>query len=115
MTETPTPTPHAEEAPVSDPHDLGRLTPEEHQRLLQIRQESQQLLAKVGEHEFLKGRLIARVEELDASGQEIINAVSARLGLKEGQTWVGLQDGRIRLVDQSQNGQNRGGGQLLPG
>jgi hypothetical protein len=106
MTET-APAPAAE---VADLQDLGRLTPEEHQMLMRIRGESQQLLAKVGEHELLKSRILNRVEELDAQGQQIINAVSQRLGLQEGQSWVGLQDGRIRLVDQNQNGQNKGGG-----
>jgi hypothetical protein len=89
------------------------LTPEEHQVLLQVRQQQQALLTKAGEHELLKLRTMARFEELDGQSQEIINAVSARLGLVEGQTWVGLQDGRIRLVDQNQNGQNKGGGAPL--
>jgi hypothetical protein len=119
MTETTNenPTSEASDLPLEaprDPQDLGRLTPEEHQTLMRIRAESQQLLAKVGEHELLKQRILSRVEVLDGQGQEVINAVSQRLGLKDGQTWVGLQDGRIRLVDQNQNGQNRGGG-IPPG
>lgn len=99
----------APDSPPEDANDLGRLTPEEHQSLMQIRAQTQQLLAKVGEYDFLKARILGRVEELDAQGQQIINGVSARLGLEEGQTWVGLQDGRIRLVEQN------GGGGAPPG
>lgn len=93
-----------------DPSVLGRLTPEEHQLLLQVRSESQPLLAKIGEHELLKSRILARLEELNSQGQEIMNAVSQRLGLKEGQTWVGLQDGTIRLVNSGSDGQTEEGG-----
>jgi hypothetical protein len=78
---------------------LGRLTPEEAQSLMSIRQESQQLLQKVGEHEVLKARVMLRIDALDAKGQEIINSISQRVGVPDGQQWVALQDGTIRLVN----------------
>jgi len=95
----------AVEAP-EDPNHLGKLSPEEQQALLGIRQQSQQLLAKIGEHELLKSRLLARVEELDAQGQTTINGISKRLGVTEGQQWVALQDGTVRVVN---NGGNASG------
>jgi hypothetical protein len=82
-----------------DPSIIGRLTPEEHQALLRIRQQSQQLMAKIGEHEVLKSRLLGQLDELDGQGQGLINAVSKRLGLEDGQQWVGMQDGTVRLVN----------------
>jgi hypothetical protein len=83
----------------ADPSIIGRLTPEEQNAMMRIRAESQQLLAKVGEHEILKLRILARVEELDDQGQSIISGVTKRLGLPEGTPWHGLQDGTIRLVN----------------
>ena len=111
-TETPTETPETapeaaeatEAAAPEVPGMIGKLTPEEQTALLQIRQQSQQLLAKVGEHEVLKMRVLAKLDELDAQGQEHINAISKRLGLEDGQTWVALQDGTIRMVNSQPGG-----------
>lgn len=94
------------EAAAETPEDdgaLGKLTPEEQAAMLGIRQQSQQLLAKIGEHELLKQRLLNRLNELDTQGQEYINAVSQRLGIQDGQQWVALQDGTIRLVNSGGN------------
>jgi hypothetical protein len=114
-TET-TPAPEAAAAPTPEaqaaaqvPGVLGKLTPEEQQALLLIRQESQQLLAKVGEHEVLKGRLLAKLDELDEKGQGHINAISKRFNLEDGQQWVALQDGTVRLVNPPQASQAQGG------
>lgn len=101
----------APEAPAEDaaaaevPGVLGKLTPEEQSALMQIRNQSNQLLAKVGEHEVLKMRVLAKIDELDAAGQQHINAISARFDLSEGQQWVALQDGTVRLVPAPNAGQ----------
>jgi hypothetical protein len=79
-------------------NQIGQLTPDEQRHLLDIRQESQRHLAKIGEYEVLKSRLISRVNILDQQGQDAINAISKRLNLEDGQQWVALQDGTIRLV-----------------
>lgn len=97
--EAPEPTTAEAEQPAEDPNALGKLSPEEQTALMMIRQQSQQLLAKVGEHEVLKQRLLARLDELDKQGQDHINGVSKRLGIEDGQQWVALQDGTIRLVN----------------
>jgi hypothetical protein len=121
--ENPTPEAPAEAAPeapaptdaqAEDPNTIGKLTPEEQAALMVIRQESQQLLAKIGEHEVLKMRLLARVDDLDQKGQEHINTISRRLGIEDGQQWVALQDGTIRLVKQNTPGQNGQGGAGAP-
>ena len=97
---TPAPTQDApEQAVAEDPSIIGRLTPEEQQALFQVRQESQQLLAKVGEHELLKVRILARLDELNSQGETLLNNVTKRLGLEDGQKWVGMQDGTIRLIN----------------
>lgn len=88
------------------PGMLGKLTPEEQGALVAIRQESQQLLAKVGEHEVLKTRILAKLDELDEKGQGLINQISQRFGLEAGQQWVALQDGTVRLVNPPAAGQN---------
>lgn len=129
---TNTPTPDVPQAPVSTntevaaseasktsevpevPGSIGKLTPEEQQALVKIRQETQQLLAKIGEHEVLKMRLLARVDDLDQQGQEHINTISQRIGITDGQQWVALQDGTIRLVNPPASGQN-GEGATPPG
>jgi hypothetical protein len=102
--------PETTEEPKADPSVIGRLSPEEQAAMMKIRSESQQLLAKVGEHELLKLRIMQRIEELDEQGQGIINSISQRLGLEDGQQWVGLQDGTIRLVNKPDGAQNQGGG-----
>jgi hypothetical protein len=119
-TENPTPDAPPPEAPAptsaesQDPNIIGKLTPEEQAALMVIRQESQQLLAKIGEHEVLKSRLLSRVDDLDAKGQEHINGISKRLGIQDGQQWVAMQDGSIRVVTQPQPGQNGQGAPLAP-
>lgn len=93
----------APEAPEEDPNSLGKLTPEEQAALMLIRQQTQQLLAKVGEHEVLKQRLLAKLDELDQQGQGHINGISKRIGVEDGRQWVALQDGTIRLVNNPGN------------
>lgn len=93
-----------------DPSVIGKLTPEEQTAMLRIRQESQQLLAKVGEHEVLKMRIMAKLEELDEQGQGYINGISKRLGVDDGRQWVALQDGTVRLVTPPGASQNQEGG-----
>lgn len=93
-----------------DPSVLGRLTPDEQNGMLRIRMESQQLLAKVGEHELLKLRIMARIEELDNQGQEIMASVTKRLGLPPGAPWSATQDGSIRLLQQEAPPPPQGGG-----
>lgn len=107
--EAPAPEAPAPEPP-ADPSVIGRLTPEEQQGMMRIRAESQQILAKIGEYDLLKSRLLARVEELDSQGQAMIAGVTKRLGLPEGSNWVGTQDGTIRLVNRDQSGQTQQGG-----
>jgi len=101
-TDTPTPEPEVQEAAASeeakDPNDLGKMTPEEQGAILKIKQESQQYLAKLGEFDVMKARLLKKLEEMDAEGQAIMGAISQRLGLKEGEQWVAHQDGTIRRV-----------------
>jgi len=104
-----TPETPAAEAQAQMPGVLGKLTPEEQQALMSIKQQSQQLLAKVGEHEVLKMRVIAKLDELDEQGQGHINAISKRFGLEGGTQWVALQDGTVRLVNPPQAGQAQGG------
>lgn len=101
--------PTATEVQAQLPGVLGKLTPEEQQALTAIRQESQQLLAKVGEHEVLKMRVLAKIDELDQQGQGHINAISKRFNLEQGQQWVALQDGTVRLVNPPQTSQTQGG------
>jgi hypothetical protein len=112
-TEIETTTETTTEAP-SDPSILGRLTPEEQGAMTRIRAESQQLLAKCGEHELLKLRIVARVEELDDEGQKIIAGITKRLGLPDGVQWHGLQDGTIRLVNRPGTAQIQEGGGAQP-
>lgn len=106
---TATDAPPAPAAEAKDPSIIGKLTPEEQAALMGIRQESQQLLAKVGEHEVLKMRILAKLDELDEKGQGHINAISQRLNLSDGQQWVALQDGTVRLVTPPASSQNEGG------
>jgi hypothetical protein len=87
--------------PEEDPNALGKLTPEEQAALMLIRQQSQQLLAKVGEHEVLKQRLLVQLDQLDEQGQAHIAGISKRIGVEDGRKWVALQDGTIRLINDS--------------
>jgi hypothetical protein len=96
------PIPTAEEAaPAAAPKTdvIGRLTPEEHQNLMSVREESQKLLQKLGEYEVLKARVLHRVEELDGVGQGYIDAISQRLNIAPGQQWIAVADGTVRVVN----------------
>lgn len=96
-TETPeTPTPETEAQ--KDPTDLGKMTPEEQGAILKIKQDSQQYLAKLGEFDVMKARILKKLESMDQEGQAIMGAISQRLGLKEGEQWAATQDGTIRLI-----------------
>lgn len=93
---------HAPTAPDATPEVpgvLGRLTPEEHQSLMAVREESQKLMQKIGEHEILKTRILRRLEELDGIGQNHIDAISQRLNIAPGQQWVAVADGTVRLIN----------------
>jgi len=78
--------------------DIGRLTPEEQQLLTKLKQDSAQYLNKIGEFEVMKARLLGKLDEMDKEGQEVMDAISKRLGLQPGQQWVAMLDGSIRLV-----------------
>lgn len=87
------------EVPVpSIPGLIGRLTPEEETRLRALREETAKLLQKIGEHEVLKARLLARVAELEQEGQGHVNSISRRLNVPEGQQWVCRNDGMVLLI-----------------
>jgi hypothetical protein len=81
------------------PGFLGRLTPEEHRKLLGVRDESRMLMQKVGELEVQKARIMQRIDVLDGEGQEVINSVSRRVGISDGQQWIAHADGKIILVN----------------
>jgi len=104
----------APDAPAEDPSIIGKISPEEQAAILQCRQQTQQLLAKIGEQEVLKLRLFARVEELDAQGQGYLDAITKRLNLPPGVNWVSTGDGNIRLAKQPPAGQNGQGGPATP-
>lgn len=92
-TSAPTPT-----EPPPPPGMIGRLTPEEEQRLKAIREETHRLLQKIGEYELLKQRVLNRVNELDTEGQMHINSISQRLNIPNGQQWVARNDGMVLLI-----------------
>ena len=104
-------TPEATAAPTSspeaqkDPTDLGTLTPEEQSALIKIKQDSQQYLAKIGEFEVMKARLLGKLDQMDKEGQAIMDSISKRLNLNPGQQWAAQLDGTIRLVTPPNQGQ----------
>lgn len=82
----------------SVPGSAGRLTPEEHQKCMSIRDESRMLMQKIGELEIQKARIMQRVDVLDAEGQEVLASIARRVGITD-QQWVALADGTIRIVN----------------
>jgi len=85
----------------TNPDTIGQLTDEEHQNLVSLRAQSQDILSKIGQMEVQKIRLLNRLDEMDTTVQSVLANITARLGLAEGQQWVALQDGSIRLVKPS--------------
>ena len=83
-----------------DPNILGKLSDEEQQALMALRQQSGDVLTKIGQLEVQKQRLLTRLDSMDEDAQKVMNQISERLGLKEGQQWVALADGSVRLVPQ---------------
>lgn len=80
--------------------ELGRLTTEEQQILVQLKHETAQYLNKIGEFEVMKARCLVKLDELESKGQQIMASISTRLELDPGVQWVTLMDGSIRLVEQ---------------
>lgn len=87
-----------EETQNENPDIIGKLSDEEHGALTQMRQHSQEVLIKIGQIRVQEMRLLARLDQMDASVQEIMNKISSRLEVPEGQQWIALQDGSIRLI-----------------
>jgi len=87
-----------EETQNENPDIIGKLSDEERDSLTQMRQHSQEVLIKIGQIRVQEMRLLARLDQMDAGAQEIMNKISSRLEVPEGQQWIALQDGSIRLV-----------------
>jgi len=96
------------------PGNIGRMSPEEQGAITSLRQESARLLQQVGEHEVRKVRVLGQLDEIERKLQEIINGISRRLGVQDGQQWVALADGTIRLVSPPQTRQNETTGGASP-
>lgn len=81
-----------------DPNILGKLTDEERATITAMRQQSQEVLIKIGQIRVQEMRLLSRLDQMDAGAQDILDSVTKRLDLKEGERWEATQDGTIRRV-----------------
>jgi hypothetical protein len=90
-----------------DPSIIGKLSTEEQQLLMSMRQQSQKLFARIGEMDYQKSQLIAQIQQIERASQEAVNAISKRLGVEDGQQWVAMANGEIRLVAAGTENQNQ--------
>jgi len=81
-----------------DPDILGALEPAEMAQLSGLRQRSSQTTMEIGTMEVRKARLLAVLAEMESQAQSVIQNAGARLGIKDGQQFQVLPDGRIRVM-----------------
>ena len=80
-----------------DPRFVGRMTPEEMERLAMIRQTAQPLMMKIGELEVQKTRILEQILILDGQGQVALDSISDRLGIDKSIKWFAVADGSVFL------------------
>jgi hypothetical protein len=85
--------------------EIGKLTPEEQQKLMSLKHDTTQYLNKLGEFEVMKARILNKLDLMEGEGQAVMSAISKRLGLEPGQQWVAMLDGSIQLVSSSSEGE----------
>jgi hypothetical protein len=81
-----------------DPDILGALEPAEMATLSGLRQRSGQVTMEIGTMEVRKARLLGNLAEMEEQAQGVIQKAGARLGVKDGQQFQVLPDGRVRLM-----------------
>lgn len=76
-------------------NEIGKLTPEELQKLTAFKHDTAQYLQKLGEFEVMKARILVRLDQMEQEGQAVMAEVAKRLNLSPGQQWQATLDGTI--------------------
>lgn len=103
----------AEAQEPQDPNILGKMEPDETQRVTQYKVTAQSLMQEIGRLEIRRSRMQAQVDEVESQkaqmiaqldgvegeAQQDLDAIGARFGIKSGEPWQALPDGTVRRVD----------------
>lgn len=115
-TETPAPNEMAEqvaEAEAEDPNVLGKMAPEEAQKIQNYKLQAQSLIQEIGRLDIRvtrmqaqvddvstqKGNTLSQLEQIEAEAQKYLDAIGERFNIKSGEPWQALPDGTVRRVD----------------
>lgn len=92
----------APEAPV-DELLVGDLLPQEMLAIQQVKGRINQHLMEIGHFEVQKAMTLAKLDNLEQQGQQVIKDARLRLGISEDVTLQITPDGKIRRVPQNAN------------
>lgn len=86
----------ASPAPPAPPADAGELTVGEMRLIEQLRAAANQIVLEIGNMEVRKSQLLARLGQLEAQGQAVLNTAARRLNIPDGETWHVTNEGKVR-------------------
>lgn len=122
-TETATETPEASnematqvaaaEAAPPDPNILGKMEPDETQKVTNFKIQAQNLINELGRLDIRvtrmnkqvdevcaqKAAVLTRLEQVEGEAQKYLDAIGERFKIKSGEPWQALPDGTVRRVD----------------
>jgi hypothetical protein len=80
------------------PGYVGTLTDDEQKLLASLRQTSNQIVQKIGQHEVMKAQLLGQIGEVEARANQVITEATARFGHTEPGQWNVAPDGKVYKV-----------------
>jgi hypothetical protein len=98
---------NAAETPV-DELLIGELTPQEMMGIQQVKGRINQSLMEIGHLEVRKAMLLAKCDQLEQQGQQVIGGARERLGIDDAETLQVTPDGKIRRVPQNKGAPQEG-------
>tara|TARA_Y100000310_G_scaffold164863_1_gene164603 strand:+ start:527 stop:967 length:441 start_codon:yes stop_codon:yes gene_type:complete len=85
---------------------IGELLPQEMLAIQQVKGRINQHLMEIGHMEVQKAMTLAKLDNLESQGQQVIKDARIRLGIDEGVTLQVTPDGKVRRVPPNMNMDN---------
>jgi hypothetical protein len=92
------PPPVAGEVP-NDPNVVGTLTQQEMETLAGLRRRGSQLVMQIGAVEVQKARMLGDLDANENQAEAVMQGISKRMGISDGQRYQIMPDGKVRLVE----------------
>ena len=81
-----------------DENIVGDLEPIEIKTLNTLREAAREVTLEIGNLEVRKARLLGSLSDIEGRAQQILNGVSKRLGIPDGQAWQVTPEGKARVL-----------------